>query len=111
MESIISIFTQLIESGKVKGTLGGPKQNVLICDTNQDYCIASTAMIEEGFSVLSPGAYSGSSEVSRKALDARVWRYGTVCAISYNKKTLMYHDKFLYIVSEMLWRDERPEQS
>jgi len=101
MDKIKEIFKELIEKGTVKATLGGPKQNVLVCETMADYCIASTEMIHRGYSVLSPGGYSGASEVSRKALDARVWRYGTVSAISYNKKTLLYHDKYLYIISEL----------
>lgn len=101
MEKIKDIFKELIDKGTVKATLGGPKQNVLVCVTMTDYCIASTEMIHRGFSVLSPGGYGASSEVNRKALDARVWRYGTVCATSYNRKTLLYHDKYLYIISEL----------
>ena len=101
MDKIKEIFEKLIGTNAVKATLGGTKQNVLVCETLEDYCIASTEMISRGYSVLSPGGYSGASEVSRKALDARVWRYGTICAISYNKKTLLYHDKYLYIISEL----------
>ncbi len=101
MDNIKGVFRELIKNGTVKAELGGPKENVLVCETLEDYCIASTEIIQRGYSVLSPGGFSGANDVSRKALDARVWRYGTVCATSYNKKTLLYHDKYLYIISEL----------
>jgi hypothetical protein len=108
MEQIKKAFNELIEDGTVKGKIGGPKENVLICDSMSDWCIAGGELTNRGFSVLSPGGYLASIDANfgRKALDARVWRYGTVCATSYTNRGFLrygeiyYSDKYLDIISE-----------
>lgn len=109
-EKIKMHFAVLIASGKVKGTIGGPKGNVLICETMSDWCAAGSELTQAGYSVLSPGGYLAAVDANfgRKALDARVWRYGTICATSYTKRgflkydQLYYSDKYLDIISEEL---------
>jgi hypothetical protein len=108
MEEIKSIFKTMIEDGTVKGKIGGPKENVLVCETMADWCTAGGEFTQRGFSVLSPGGYLAAidADFGRKALDARVWRYGTVCATSYTKRGFLkygevfYSDKYLDIISE-----------
>ena len=82
MDNIKIMMERLISDGIVKGHMGGPKENVLVCDTLEDFCVASGELVRSGYNVASPGGYGGSAPESRQATHQKVWGNGTLCAIS-----------------------------
>lgn len=90
MEDIKVLFKKLLECGKVRGHIAGPKNNVLVCDTMRDWVIASGEVAQEGYDVTSPGGYGGASPSSRANTHNKIWRSGTVCAAVIEKRVLVF---------------------
>lgn len=90
-------ISELVASGLVHGHIDGPKDNVLMCDTLNDWCIASGELVKAGFGAMSPGGYGGSHPISRQATHVKIWKSGTVCAVVYKRKVFY----FLGLLSEV----------
>jgi len=80
----------LIEDGIVKGIISGPKGNVLICDTLNDYNVAGEELVHAGYNVVSLGDYGGSAPESLLATNKKVWIDGALCATSFKKKNVVF---------------------
>lgn len=89
-EELKAFFKELIETGKVKGHIEGPKDNVLVCDTLVDWCTAGSLIGQAGYDVVSPGGFGGSHPTDRKNTYNKIWRSGTVCASVIEKKILCF---------------------
>lgn len=90
MEDIKEYFKKLIDSGVIKARIGGPKNNILICKTLADWCIASSDLVRAGYIVSSPGTFGGPSKSNRTNTYNKIWRNGTVCASVVEKKVLIF---------------------
>ena len=80
----------LIEDGIVKGIISGPKGNVLICDTSNDFNVAGEELVHAGYNVVSLGDYGGSAPESLLATNKKVWIDGAHCATSFKKKNVVF---------------------
>lgn len=85
-EEIKKKLVELVEKKIVNGHFEGPKNNVLVCDTMNDWCLAGGEMVRAGFNVASPGGFGGSHPVARQVTHSRIWKTGVLCAICYNRK-------------------------
>jgi hypothetical protein len=90
MKEIREIFKELLKSGKVHGHIKGPKDNVLVCDTMNDWVKAGNEIMNEGYNITSPGGYGGSHPTDRKNTWNKMWRSGTVCATVIEEKVLCF---------------------
>lgn len=90
MEDIRDYFKKLISSGVIKASIGGPRDNILLCDTLSDWCVASGELVKAGYSVLSPGGFGGASSSERANTHNKIWRSGTLCASVIKKKVLIF---------------------
>lgn len=102
MEEIKSFLEKLVADGVVKGKMGGPKGNVLVCETMNDFALASGECVRAGFDSSSPGGFSGASDLTRQATDNKVWKSGTLCAVSYHRRTFLILDRYLLIISKKI---------
>jgi hypothetical protein len=89
-EAIKGKFREVLESGQVKGHLEGPKKNILVCDTLNDWVRAGNEMMDAGFDITSPGGYGGSSPVDRSNTWNKIWKHGTLCASVIEKKIFIF---------------------
>ena len=80
----------LIGDGIVKGIISGPKGNVLICDTLNDFNVAGEELVHAGYNVVSLGDYGGSAPESLLATNKKVWIDGALCATSFKKKNVAF---------------------
>jgi len=107
-EEIKKKLTEMLESGMIKGHFEGPKDNVLICDSMNDWCLAGGEMVRSGFNVASPGGFGGSHHVARQVTHSKIWKTGTLCAISYNRKIhfffglLSENEEYQYCVEDFM---------
>ena len=83
-------FKTIVESGKFKCKITGPKGNILDCETDEDWVRASAAVFDAGFTGSSPGAFSGSSPSQRSSLYQKMYRCGTVCAVVVKRRILVF---------------------
>jgi hypothetical protein len=90
MEEIKVFMRKMIEEGTVKGHMAGPKNNVLVCDTMADWCVASGELVQAGYNVSSPGGYGGSHPSSRANTHNKIWRSGTVCATVIDRRVHVF---------------------
>lgn len=90
MNSIKTKMVELIDQGLVKGHFEGPKDNVLVVDSLNDFCIASGELVKSGFFAASPGGYAGGNLESRQVTHNRIWRSGTLNAISYKRHVIHF---------------------
>lgn len=90
MDDVKVFFQKLIDDGSVKATISGPKNNVLVCATTSDWCIASGELVHAGYEVDSPGSFGGSHPTSRQNTHNKIWKSGTVCASVVEKKVLVF---------------------
>lgn len=90
MEKIKALFHKMIESGQINGKIAGPRDNVLMCETMDDYLKAGGELVNSGFTSVSPGALGGDS-ISRQNTHKRVWVTGSLCAIEYNRKVTLFY--------------------
>lgn len=90
MNSIKRKMVELIESGLVKGHFEGPKENVLVTDTLNDFVLASGEMVKAGFFAASPGGYGGGNPESRQVTHQKIWRDGKLAAISHHRKVFYF---------------------
>ena len=89
-EDIKSFFAFLLDSGIVQGYLDGPRKNVLVCKTMNDWAISGSELAKRGFSCTSPGGYGGSSPKDRQNTYNKIWRSGTVCASVIEKRIFIF---------------------
>lgn len=89
-EDIKELFKDMISSGLVNARIIGPTGNVLKCESVDDWVRASAFLQNYGVSCLSPGGYGGSSPKDRKKTHFLIYRYGSVCAVSFEKRTYVY---------------------
>lgn len=89
-EKIKALFHKLIESGQIVGRIAGPRDNVLVCETMDDYLKAGGEIVQAGFTSASPGALGGDS-ISRQNSHKRVWVTGSLCAIEFNRKVTLFY--------------------
>ena len=89
-DDLKALFLKLIESGKIKGHLEGPKNNVLVCDSLADWCTAGSLIGKAGYNVESPGGWGGSAPNDRKNTYNKIWISGTVCASVIERKVLIF---------------------
>lgn len=91
MNSIKRKMSELIESGLIKGHFEGPKDNVLVTDTLNDFVLASGEMVKAGFFAASPGGYGGGNPESRQATHNKIWRDGKLNAIHHKKRVFYFY--------------------
>jgi hypothetical protein len=89
-DDIKLLFKDMIASGQVKATITGPKENVLKCETVDDWVRASRILQDYGVSCLSPGGYGGSSPADRLKTHRDIYRHGIICAVSFEKRTYVF---------------------
>lgn len=89
-DDIKEIFKEMIETGKVKATITGPKQNVLKCASVDDWVTASHILQDYGVSCLSPGGYGGPSPAQRQKVHNDIYRAGKLCGVSCEKRTYIF---------------------
>jgi hypothetical protein len=82
-------FEILLSSGLVHGRLSGPKNNVLVCDSMNDWAIAAGEFARDGFVCSSPGHF-GPHPQSRQNTHKKIWKTGTLCAIVIEKKVIFF---------------------
>lgn len=87
---IKGIFKTLLSSDLVKGKIVGPKENVLECETMNDWIIAGSELAKAGFICSSPGGYGGSHPTSRQNTHFKIWKTGSLCAVVIEKKVLLF---------------------
>jgi hypothetical protein len=90
MNEIKEKMVELVENGLVHGHFEGPKDNVLVCDTLNDWCIASGELVKAGYGAMSPGGYGDSHPTSRQNVHNKIWRSGTVSAVQYKRKVFFF---------------------
>ncbi len=90
MDEIKATMESLIKDGIVKGSISGPKGNVLICSTLKEFFIACEELIHAGYNVASLEDYGGSAPESLLATNKKVWIDGALCAISFKKKNVAF---------------------
>lgn len=96
MNDIKKKMVELIESGLVKGHFEGPKENVLVVDSINDFCVASGELVKSGFFAASPGGHGGGNPESRQVTHGKIWRSGTLYAISYHRKIFYFFGLLSY---------------
>lgn len=89
-DKIKAKFAELISSGLIQAHIEGPKNNILVCNSMNDWAIACGELCRSGFNALSPGGYGGSGATDRKNTYNKIWRSGTVCASVIEKKILCF---------------------
>jgi hypothetical protein len=89
-DDIKFLFKDMIASGEVKATIAGPTENVLKCESVDDWVRASRILQDYGVSCLSPGTFGGSSPYDRKKTHREIYRYGRVCAVSFDRRTYIF---------------------
>ena len=90
MDDVKVFFQKMIEEGLIQAKIGGPKNNILFCNSMSDWCIASGELSRAGYDVSSPGGYGGSSPSARANTHNKVFRSGTVCATVIEKRILVF---------------------
>jgi len=88
-ENIKAKFQDLVSSGIVKGKIIGPLDNVLSCETMNDWVIAGSEFSKSGYCVSSPGSY-GTHPTSRQNTHNKIWKSGTICACVIDRKILCF---------------------
>jgi len=86
MDEIKAKMESIINDGIVKGHMGGPQGNVMICDTLKDFSVVGEELAHAGYKVASSGDYGGSDPESREAAHNKVWVQGALCAITFKKR-------------------------
>lgn len=89
-EKIKNIFQNLISTRSVNGHIEGPKENVLVCDSMNDWVIAGSELAKAGYVCSSPGSYGGSHPYSRQNTHKKIWKSGTLCAIVIEKRFIVF---------------------
>lgn len=89
MKDVKEFFKKMVEEKLINAKLGGPKENVLICESMKDWCIASGELVNSGYEVNSPGHYGG-GDSSRQNIHRKIWTSGVLCASVIEKKVLIF---------------------
>ncbi len=86
---IKEVFKRLVETGRFKCKITGPKDNILDCETDEDWVRASHYLFDAGFTGVSPGTL-GSSPAQRASLYQKMYRSGTVHAVVIKSRILVW---------------------
>lgn len=89
-DDIKVLFKKIAKSGKIKCQVTGPKENILDCETDEDWVRASALVFDAGFTGYSPGAIGGTSPPQRKLTYSRMYRTGSVCAVVIKRRFLIF---------------------
>jgi hypothetical protein len=88
-DDIKILFKKIAKSGKIKCQVTGPKENILDCETEEDWVRASALVFDAGFSGASPGAF-GSAPSQRTSLYKKMYRGGSLCAVVKKRNILIF---------------------